>query len=270
MKHFVVFTDLDGTLIDHDTYDFAAAQPTLHLLHEKSIPVILCTSKTRSETEKIRKKMSITDPFIVENGAAIFVPKETLMCQGEGFIEKGDYLVREIGTSYATILRLWKNAKDQEGFQMKGFSEMSHEEIAFHTGLSLDEAQLAADREYSEPFVFNDRPESLRRLQQHFAKKGLQVTKGGRFFHLVGKNDKGKAVRLLTELYKRTYPYREFTTIGLGDSANDIPMLQCVHIPIVIKKKYGDWERIQEIPQVVYSVKSGPAGWAEEILRVLA
>ena len=72
----IIFSDLDGTLIGHSTYSYKAALAALHLLKEKKVPLIFCTSKTRAEINKYRKELGIKDPFISENGGAIFVPKK--------------------------------------------------------------------------------------------------------------------------------------------------------------------------------------------------
>jgi len=145
---------------------------------------------------------------------------------------------------------------------------MTVEEIAAHSGLPLEEAKLAAKREYSEPFIFSDTPDRLERLADLLKERGLRITRGGRFYHLMGQNDKGRAVRILSQIYSETYIDRAIWTVGLGDSDNDIPMLRHVDVPIVIRKKTGEWHRIQELDPV-YSAKAGPEGWAEEILALL-
>ena len=66
-----VVSDVDGTLMDH-SYDLSPARETIKKLQKLSIPVILCTSKTASEVKVIRKELNLTDPYIVENGAAIY------------------------------------------------------------------------------------------------------------------------------------------------------------------------------------------------------
>jgi mannosyl-3-phosphoglycerate phosphatase len=257
-------------LLDHDTYAFEDAQPVLALLRQKKIPVILCTSKTRVETEQVRAHMALETPFIVENGAAIFIPKDLDLGRQENMLKKETYLVKEFGTPYHILRQHWKKTKAENPFRMKGFSDMTDEEIARHTGLSSEAAHLAAQREYSEPFLFFDGPKALSTLLANVKKTGLQVTKGGRFYHLIGKNDKGKAVRFLKGLYEqRAYP-GTCQTIGLGDSANDIPMLENVDVPVIIKKKEGTWETAHSLSDVVYSKKPGPAGWAEEVSRLLS
>ena len=270
MRQIVIFTDLDGTLMDHDTYEFQDAQTALEVLRRQSIPVIICSSKTRAEIEVCRGRMGLNAPFIVENGGAIFIPRDMLNLRGETFIPKGIYHVLELGVPYGILRNTWEAIKNTEKFRMRGFSEMTVEEIGAHTGLPLEEARLAAMREYSEPFVFSDTADRLQRLEGLIKERGLQMTKGGRFYHLLGQNDKGKAVQILKKLYAQTYPSTKIWAIGLGDSANDIPMLKEADVPIVIRKKTGHWEDLQGIGPVVQSAEPGPKGWAEEVLRIVS
>ncbi|NVM20740.1 MAG: mannosyl-3-phosphoglycerate phosphatase, partial [Desulfobacterales bacterium] len=124
--------------------------------------------------------------------------------------------------------------------------------------------------EHSEPFVFSDTTAKFRLFEGLLKERDLSITKGGRFYHLTGGNDKGMAVQILKRLYADTYPDRMILTAGLGDSANDIPMLRHVDMPVVIRKKTGEWERIQGIDSVVYSDKAGPTGWSEAIQTILS
>jgi mannosyl-3-phosphoglycerate phosphatase len=267
MKQILVFTDLDGTLIDHDTYDFKEAQPALDQLRSRSIPVIICSSKTRAEIEVYRRRMGLSDPFIVENGGAVFVPSGAFDLRDVNFVEKGPYHVVELGVPYADLCTIWREIKKKD-FRMKGFSEMTIDEIAACTGLPLEEASSAARREYSEPFMFSGTPAQFRLLESLLQEKGLRVTRGGRFYHMIGRNDKGTAVQILRRVYANTYPDKRIWAAGLGDSANDIPMLRHVDMPIVIRKKTGEWEHIQGIEPIVYSDKAGPRGWAEMIYTI--
>jgi mannosyl-3-phosphoglycerate phosphatase len=268
MKKMLVFTDLDGTLVDHDTYRFEGARPALEKLRARGTPVIICSSKTRAEIEVYRNRMGLDTPFITENGGAVLIPHLTLDLTDTDFVQKGPYDVVILGVAYADLCEIWKDIRRKENFLMKGFSEMTVEEIATNSGLPIEEARLAAEREYSEPFIFSDTPKQFERLVELLKERGLRTTRGGRFHHLMGENDKGRAVRILSKIYADTYTDQEIWTVGLGDSDNDAPMLRDVDVPIVIRKKTGEWQRIQEL-NPVYSRKAGPEGWAEEILALL-
>ena len=65
----LVFTDLDGTLLDHHTYRFDEAAEMLEYLKARDIPLIIVTSKTRPEVLKLQQKLGIRAPFIVERAA---------------------------------------------------------------------------------------------------------------------------------------------------------------------------------------------------------
>ena len=77
MSRYVLFTDLDGCLLDCDRSSFDHVRPALDSLRSAGIPVILVSGKTRAEIEPLRERLDHHDPFIVENGAAAYVPFET-------------------------------------------------------------------------------------------------------------------------------------------------------------------------------------------------
>ena len=71
MEKIVVFTDMDGTFLEKETYSYELAQPGLSILQARDIPLIFCTSKTRAEIEYYRNKLGIKDPYISENGGSV-------------------------------------------------------------------------------------------------------------------------------------------------------------------------------------------------------
>ena len=70
----VVITDLDGTLLDRETYGYGLAIPAIERLERNAIPLVLCSSKTAAEIQVIRKRINNRHPFIVENGGGIYLP----------------------------------------------------------------------------------------------------------------------------------------------------------------------------------------------------
>lgn len=134
----VVFTDLDGTLLDCATYSYAPAEPALELLRRKKIPVVFCSAKTRAEQEVYRDELSIYDPFIVENGGAIFIGQGYFPFTFDYDKTWGGYLVIELGSPYQEIRRLLEEMRSDTGTNFKGFGDMSMEEVVIETGLPLD------------------------------------------------------------------------------------------------------------------------------------
>ncbi len=74
-RRVVVFSDLDGTLLEIGDYPLREAEPALQRLRSEGIPLVLCTSKTFAEVEWYRDRLRNTHPFIVESGGAIYIPK---------------------------------------------------------------------------------------------------------------------------------------------------------------------------------------------------
>lgn len=267
----LVFTDLDGTLLDHDTYSFEKALSSLTLLRKKEIPLILCSSKTRAEIEVYRKKLKNAHPFIPENGGAIFVNRKYFRIKLEGFADRLGYWVRELGTSYPLLRKELVQVTSKFGQPVYGFADMNPKEISSLCGITYRDAELAKWREYDEPFYFlkSVDEDTLKQIKTEFAKRGFNLVRGGRLFHLTGQNDKGKAVKILTDLYQQQFNTK-CKVIGLGDSMNDLPMLKACDVPILVKKPDGSYDKdvVSEIkPNFADGI--GPEGWNKAILEVI-
>lgn len=211
----VVFSDLDGTLLDRETYLWEAARPAVELMKRKRIPLILCTSKTRVEVEHLRRELGINDPFIVENGSAIVYD---------------DGSVIELGLPYAEI----RERLLRTGLSFSGYGDLPLSEICRLTGLDAEGARRAARREYSETlFAWQEG------LDTALASQGLCGVQGTRFFTVTGKGvDKGRAVRRLLAKLREDDP--DLRSIGLGDSPNDASMLAEVDVPILVQQPGGE------------------------------
>ena len=262
----IVFTDLDGTLLDRATYSFEPARPALDALAEAKVPVVLCTSKTRAETERWRLALGNEHPFIIENGGAAFVP-EGYFGPGADFDRTEDgYGILEFGTAYPVLRRALAVIRAATGLPLRGFGDMSLDEIAERCGFSREDASLAALRQYDEPFVGADSVD-LAAVVREAAAAGLKVVSGGRFHHLVGGSDKGRAVRALRKLFDMGGdPVR---TIGVGDSPNDEPMLRAVDVPVLVRRPDGGHADIAHLPGLIIAPYSGPEGWRVAILGLL-
>jgi len=258
----VVFTDLDGSLLDASTYSYSEALDALNLLRSKQIPLVFCSAKTRAEQEVYRKALAIDDPFIVENGGAIFIPKGYFPFTLDHDKTIDDYLVIELGIPYIRIRQLLK----ETGYHIKGFGDMTVEEVADTTGLDLKAAALAKQREYDETLVLEGDAKEIKQVLEAIQKVGLNWMHGGRYYNVTGGNDKGEACQILIELLKKKST--EIRTIGIGDSANDLPMLKTVDIPVLVQKEGRRWEGM-ELPGLVKVGGVGPWGWREAILSLI-
>jgi mannosyl-3-phosphoglycerate phosphatase len=249
----LVFTDLDGTLLDHNSYDYKDALPALRRLRERQIPVIPVSSKTHAELEVFMQKLNLEGPMIGENGAVIVYPGEDPQVAPPGYLQIRDYLI---------------NSRSSPDFNTFGFGDMSVAEVMACTGLNQDMARLAKRRLGSEAFVWQGSKSGFNQFRQNTLDAGLRLLQGGRFHHLLGNTDKGKAVEYVTRHLERD-GYAVTKTIGLGDSDNDREMLLAVDIPIIIRKHDATHIALEQRPDAILSDLPGPAGWNQAMQNLL-
>lgn len=263
MNKIIVFTDLDGTLLDESSYSFAAAQPALDVVASSGTPLILCSSKTRAEIEGYRIRLCNTHPFISENGGGLFIPRDYFPFPIEAETT-GDYQLIRLGLPYTEVREHFVRLRDQCHAKVRGFADMSTTEVATLTGLAEDQVTLAMQRDFDEPFIFDGETD------EHFLNAietvGLRWTQG-RLFHIMGKHDKGRAVDILMSLYHRQYA--RVTSIALGDSLNDLPMLSAVDRPVLVRHRDGKVDSRVALLDMLETTQPGPAGWNEALLRLL-
>ena len=268
MNHYIVFTDLDGTLLDHDTYGWDEALPALDRCKKLFIPIVLASSKTRAEMVQLSHKMSISAPFISENGGGVFFPCDTIKDPPPDASLDGDQWKWSLGLPYAHLIRGLNEIRDELGWDIKGFSDMSIDDISGLTGLDKGGARLAAMREFDEPFiVFDQDPVDRERLKKAAAQRGLTITEGGRFFHLNGKNDKGQAMQKLMSLYKQFHG--KIVSVAIGDSPNDFSMLECADYPVLVRSQRNFKGLKKRIPRLMVTSEMGPKGWNSALLDIL-
>jgi len=260
----LIFSDLDGTLLDHDDYRWQPAGPALAKLRAAGIPLVLNSSKTLPEIRALREELGNTDPFIVENGAAVVIPPHTFGNASEEVMNFGATRDRLLG-----VLR----AQREKGARFRGFDDMSADELSAETGLEPAAAGRAKQRLGTEPLIWQGTGEELARFETALAEEDLRLVPGGRFLHAMGIFDKADGARFLLNKYKEQYREQygdaSVLAIALGDSPNDQQMLESADIPVVIRGVNSEEVRLPSTKHAVRSLKPGPEGWNECVLNLL-
>ena len=261
----LIFTDLDGSLLDHDSYSFKGAEVALRRLHELAVPLILTSSKTRAEIQKLQNRLGLNEAFITENGGGIFLPPGHPLQDLKDLQQINGHRGKQFGISYGEIRKIF--CKFSKRYGLKGFGDMTVEEVIGHTGLAREEAILARQRDFSEPFLFVAEP-SPEELKTELADYAMTVTRGGRFYHLISAGqDKGRAVAETRGLFQAGLQDR-LTTIGVGDAENDYSMLKAVDIPVLIPRPDGSYSNMA-VAGLRKAPFPGSKGWGISIMAVL-
>jgi mannosyl-3-phosphoglycerate phosphatase family protein len=248
---YVIFTDLDGTLID-DQYSFQEVLPCIRLLKEKQTPVVFCSAKTKPEQEALRNSMGVEDPFVVEDGSAICIPPRYFgETKGELI---GGYETIILGARYEEIKRHILSLRQK--YRVKSYCTMTDEEVTQTAGLTLEQARKAKDRGFSETIIEADE-EAIQKLRENFT-----VVQGGRFMQVFGRGtSKGKAVERLSGIYRNR---GQVTAVGIGNSYNDEAMLRTVDLPALVRNPDGSHADL-DIPDLYRADEVGPKGWTEVV-----
>jgi len=218
----------------------------------------------------LRRAIGNAHPFVVENGGAIVIPAG-YFGRLTGSTRNAKTSTLTLGRPYDESVRDLRTIARRAGVQVRGFHQMSPAEVARATGLSPNQARLARQRETGEPFVFrNTSPAKIRTFCRLAHNGGYSVQRGGRFWHFSAGCDKGLALSVLVDFYRLAWGSR-IRTIALGDSGNDLPMLQLVDQPILMPRPDGSFDAdvTSKIPGIRQAKKPGAEGWSLALLQAL-
>lgn len=261
----IIFSDLDGTLLGHDTYSWGEAAQALEICRKNGVPVVLVSSKTRAEIVDLQRDLNITAPFASENGGGVFFPKSAFQEKIHGSEDGGEFWKVTLGASYEVVCSALRDVSLELEIRTRGFSQMSLQEIVDLTGLSGKNAEKAGERDFDEPFIIEGvRSVDEDELRACVHSRGLELSVGGRFFHIHGVNDKASALDKVVSCYKLLHS--STATIALGDSQNDFSMLKSADRGVYVGK--GPLP-VRGIPTIRKSLVHGPAGWNIEVMRFL-
>lgn len=254
----LVFSDLDGTILDQDNYSTEESSEGISLLKENDIPLILTSAKTRAEMEVISAELDLNSPFIFENGAGIDLT-------GSGI--NGDCIM--LSPPFEEFRKVFSSLLSK-GYKLKAVTDMSIKEIIDLTGLSERKAGLALMRTGSFPFVVkNEKIIDIDRtggLNHILSGSGFKIVTGTRFYHLVPESvDKAAALKRVADFYKNRMPGEMMYTFAIGDAANDIEMLKAADEAFFVGT--DNQEKFSE--SITFTSKKGPEGFTEAVKNIV-
>ena len=254
----LIFTDLDGSLLHRDTFEFGEIKDYLRQIISKGIFVIPNSSKTEKEILEFSYDLGLSLPYICENGAAIHgldslnkdLPKELILSR-----EKED------------VINIFKNIVPINlQNKCKWLSEMDEKSQSLIFGLQDKKLKIALDRKYTIPFIFNGTKNEKKQLSKIIKKDGLYLQEGGRVINLTDRINKAKAQRVFVRFFKKHH--KNIQTVAVGDNHNDMDMLKISDIPCLV---FNDKFTLDEIPinNLITTNKPSPEGWADVIKMAL-
>lgn len=248
----VFFTDVDGTLLDHDTYSYEKSIEGIELLNEHSIPLIPVSSKTFSELVLIMERLGINNVFGFENGSGIAYPSG----------DNRNYRHEITGPGVVRLQELFPELERISGKKLKSILSLTTDEITGITGLDTAAAAMARERMSTLPFIVQGEnllsQHDIREINIKLVSYELAVTKGTRFNHLIPLNSgKDYALKKIIEFYRDKFN-DEIVTASAGDSMNDLVMLVYSDYAYIIRNKDGSFIESEKAKLIN---KTGPEGF---------
>lgn len=262
----LIYTDLNDTLLDRN-YSFSAAEEALDRIRESGIPLIICTSKTRAQTEIYRERLGINYPLIVENGGAVHFPPGSFPADKlpEEWLEESGEHVWRLSKRLDEVLPKLISAADKTGARIRTIFDLEIREIMEITGMSAEESEFAKQREHTVYFLCENNRE---KLFAELRKRGLSATWGSYFNHAGSDNSKGMALSRLTAFYFSVFD-EVYIAASFGDNMNDVSMLNHAHYPFLVEKPGGGYTEGIEMEGLRKMLGIGPVGWNRGVLELL-
>ena len=264
MHKYLVFTDLDGTFLNHEDYDYTVALPAVAAVQQRDSPIVFASCKTQGDVLELSDALGFAYPMIYETGCGV--------CWPGGYFSHLENEHHGFCANYDRVIDILNQLRRQHGFQFNGFHDMSAQQVAQATGLSESDAENARLRQFGEPLQWQGSDEQLEQFHAELQAVDLHLVSGGRFMHVMSPVDKSHAIQWLTRQYRIMQPDVEWITIGLGDSPNDAQLLASVDQPYLVRNLHLHTEQheLLKIDGILPTKESGAAGWNEAIMGFLS
>ena len=264
----LIFTDIDGTFINNDTFDEGLNTKTVSELEQAQHLVVFNTSKTFDEVNNFQKKIKTSLSFICETGGGIYLANDKLRTTESS---RGAYQVlyesRKIN-EYKDQIQFEINKDYREDLTF--FDNLSAEEQSSLSGLSGHDLELASKRDFSILIKWKSTKSKYDEFTLFLKKFKLNLITGGRFSHICSEHDKGRATKLFIDKTKKFFKNSNIVTIAIGDSKNDFEMLNVVDFPCVVKSPNNHLlQDSLNSKNITFSEHEAPTGWTECIQKVI-
>ena len=257
----IIFTDLDGTFIDFETYSPDVTTPLAREIVNRGVPVVFCSSKTLVEQRALMDSIGLSVPCIVENGAGIYFPDSYSVLNdlpGTQTMDGGRLI--SLGDDSEFIRRQIRAVSDALDFDLKPYHEFSDRELSRITGLDEEGASRARNRDFSETLTASLDEETWGDVNAALQPMGLHCLSGGRFRTVTSIDcNKGRALKIVVDGFE-AMSGAPWHSIGIGDSANDFDMLNSVDHPYLVQTPRGDWNEM-DVDNLRRISAIGPEGW---------
>jgi len=261
----IIITDLDGSLLSHSYFSFKQIHSDIINLLDSGTLIIPASSKTKIEMEMFCAELGRNVPFIYENGAGL---ENVHLITSEK--SSKSLILSQAAINSQKIWEIWSEFVTEELKNQCLFAhEMNLTQQVDVFGLAGQKLDNALGREYSLNFKFYGNQTQLQHLKHILSTKNLTVQQGGRLMTLSGKHNKADYCNFIRTKQK-SFGLEPFL-VGVGDSENDVDMLENCDIACIIPRPHKPLLSISiPLERTIVAGNVAPLGWLEAVRKALS
>jgi mannosyl-3-phosphoglycerate phosphatase len=268
----VVVTDIDDTLLEPGARALPSERAALDFLAQRGVPVVINSSRTHAEVERIQETLRLLTPSISEHGSALFIPPGSFPSLPDRAARAVSGHVIEFGRPYHEVVDAVRITARDLGVEIIGFADLTIEDVARELGVTDVEAQLAKLREYTELIRIADETDGRRsHVLNALRRRGLRCWPVGRHHLVTATRDRAESLLTLKALWRHAWSEPP-CIVGFGNSEDDVTWLRHADIPVIVQNDHNgvDPRILSKLPTARVSQRSGRVGWSDAIFECVA
>jgi mannosyl-3-phosphoglycerate phosphatase len=268
-RRLVVVTDIDDSLLEPGARALPSEREALEFLSVRGIPLVINSSRTHAEIERIQETLALLTPSISEHGSALFLPPDSIPSIPERAARAVSGHVIEFGRPYHEVVDAVRETARELGIEIVGFADLTIEDAARELGVSDVEAQLAKLREYTELIRIADDTDARRsHVFNALRRRGLRCWPNGRHHLVTATRDRAESLLTLKALWRDAWGEPPWI-VGFGNSEDDVPWLRHADVVVIVQddRTGVDPRILSKLPTARVSQRPGRLGWSDAIVE---
>ncbi len=265
----LVILGFNNVLFDPIRGLWEGARTALSELFLEQIPVVLWSSLTRAEAVYYRAQFGLRDPFVVENGAALFVPLGYFDFDVSAQ-QTGGYEFWKFGLSTSELLTEIEPEFQRKSMPLRLIGDFTAEELGQLYALPSHLADLKQQREFSLGVTTAPYHEEVWQMEfsEIARRKDCHLYFDGVFHFFQKRVAPARTFETLVRFFEQETGRRPVVT-ALGGSEQDVDFLRLADVPIWLENDRPVSGSSSPFPKIVRPAGKGPAAWREVVTEIL-
>jgi mannosyl-3-phosphoglycerate phosphatase len=199
----VVFCGVDALIPPRGKVSLGFDEFTAALDHV-GIPAVWVTARSRGQMDDPRRKLGHEHPFIAEEGCGVYLPEGYFHLRPAKTTRLGRFTCIPVAEPKPAAREALDSLSGETGVSVVTLRSLSARQVMKNSGLPLQDADLARQRDFDELFFFAGASEQdIARFVEEGRRRNLQLRQHGVLWSLAAGANLGLCIRELSKLYER-------------------------------------------------------------------